>query len=441
MGSNLIVQNTDSNDSSEDSKSLTEYDWALEYINEFIDSPVWRDPVQSYIDENCIVFDGEEEMTHVQNMIYRRFNRIIEELIERYIHSIGLSTKQFLTSLTGGGKKRLTKQILEFILCYDDFIAFQNMMRTRNSELEQEALWMIQQGPTPRMPKNSVTASSTTLDARPHNNATKGGTQQDSHRWSSGNVEAEMLELAIKDSLRCDEEEDLQRAIEISMQTLNVETGIWAGERGNMIPKSARTKSKNVHSMNENLKLIRPLSLPLAVHEIPSTDSGPSEEWPSTHSSSFSYKSIRTSLEATKSNRKTFGTLSSSATKENENSAVDTSSIELNHGDIAAISEKKGPSQELTSKQDFQSKSSVDVENRKNLVKKHKNIIMRENRRKREKKRREYDKSKLISAVEFLRGPSDGGKSLSDEESEKKLVEMKKWLTNSIKSDLSSSSK
>jgi len=234
--------------------------------------------VQSYIDENCIVFDGEEEMTHVQNMIYRRFNRIIEELIERYIHSIGLSTQQFLTSLTGGGKKRLTKQILEFILCYDDFIAFKNMMHTRNSELEQEALRMIQKGLTPRISKNSVTASSTTLDARPPNNAKKGGTQHDSHRKNSGSAEAEMLELAIKASLRRDEEEDLQRAIEISMQTLNVETGIWAGERGNIIPKSARAKSKIVHSMNENLELIRPLSLPIAVQEIPSTDSGPSDE-------------------------------------------------------------------------------------------------------------------------------------------------------------------
>jgi len=238
MGSNLIVQNTDSNDSSEDSKSLTEYDWALEYINEFIDSPVWRDPVQSYIDENCIVFDGEEEMTHVQNMIYRRFNRIIEELIERYIHSIGLTTQQFLTALTGGGKKRLTKQILEFILCYDDFIAFKNMMRTRNSELEQEALTMIQQGLTSRIHKNTVTTSSTTLDVRPPNHATTGGTKHDYHRKNSGNAEGEMLELAIKNSLRRDEEEDLQRAIEISMQTLNVETGIWEGQRGDiLIPK------------------------------------------------------------------------------------------------------------------------------------------------------------------------------------------------------------
>lgn len=119
---------------------------------------------------------------------------------------------------------------------------------------------------------------------------------------------------------------------------------------------------------------------------------------------------------------------------------MDTSSSELYHHDREAFSEKKDASQELASKQDFQSKSSIDIEKRKNLVKKHKNIIMRENRRERGKKRSEYDSTKLISAVEFLRGPKDGGKSLSDEESEKKLVEMKKMLTNNIKSDLSSSS-
>jgi len=346
MGSKLIVQNTNSNDSSDDSKSLTEFDWALEYINEFIDSPVWREPVQSYIDENCIVFDGEEEMTHVQNMIYKRFNRIIEELIERYIHSIGLSTQQFLTSLTGGGKRRLTKQILEFTMCYDDFIAFKNMMRTRNLELEQQALRMMQQVQTPQMTKNSVTALSTTFDAQPPNHATKSGTQHNSHRKNSGNAESEMFEHAITDSLRRDEEEDLQRAIEISMRTLNVETGIWLGERENIIPKSARTKTNNSDSMSENLRLIRPLSQPLTAQDIPSTDSCPFDEWPSTVSSSFSSKSIRTSLEATKSNRKTFGTLSSSATKGTENSTAETSSNELNYGDRAAFRERKDTPQE-----------------------------------------------------------------------------------------------
>jgi len=145
-------------------------------------------------------------------------------------------------------------------------------------------------------------------------------------------------------------------------------------------------------------------------------------------------------LEATKSNRKISGS-SSSASKRNDNSTEETLSIELSHGDRAPFSEKKDTSQKLASKQDFQSQSAIDIEKHKILVKKHKNIIMQENRREREIKRRAYDASKLISAVEFLRGPNDGGKSPSDEESEKKLVEMKKRLTNSIKRDLGNSPK
>jgi len=165
MGSELKVQNKETADSScDDSKSLTEYDWALDYINEFIDSPVWRDPVQSFIDENCIVFDGEEEMTHVQNEIYTAFNNLLEELIVKYIHSIGLSTQQFLTSLTGGGKKRLTKQIIEFILCCDDFIVFKKMMRSRNMELEHLP---------PLVPTNTMPTLNITENDRPPNRLAK----------------------------------------------------------------------------------------------------------------------------------------------------------------------------------------------------------------------------------------------------------------------------
>jgi len=60
-------------------------------------------------------------------------------------------------------------------------------------------------------------------------------------------------------------------------------------------------------------------------------------------------------VEATKSNRKTSRTFSSSATKGNENTPTeDNLSIEVNHSDQAAFSEKKDPLPELASKQDFQ---------------------------------------------------------------------------------------
>jgi len=83
-----------------------------------------------------------------------------------------------------------------------------------------------------------------------------------------------MLELAIKNLLRQDEEEDLQRPVEISMQTLKDSTSISVGKT----PRSARAKSKHLVAMNENVKLTRFQSLPLSELLDPSTDSGPSDE-------------------------------------------------------------------------------------------------------------------------------------------------------------------
>jgi len=343
----MLGQNTESNDSSDDSKSLTEYDWALDYINEFIDSPLWHDPVQSHIDENCIEFDREEEMTNVQNEIYRRFNRLIEGLIERYIHSIGLSTQQFLNSFTGGEKKRLTKQTLEFILCYDDSIAFKKMMRSRNMELNVQALRMIQQGLTPRISTNSLTKASTTLDHRPPKNPTDSYETQvyskcPPHCRNEGNAEAEMLEHEMKDLLRQDEnagnaevemleqaiknvlqqdeeEEDLEQAKEFGIHTKKDGTRISVHKT----PRLARAESKHLVA-RKILKQNRFQSLPLTEHTNLSTDSGP-DEWSQsrTHSSSFSSNSLHTSVRANKSNRKTPRTFSSSGTKLNDNSPTE----------------------------------------------------------------------------------------------------------------------
>jgi len=138
MGSKLVVSKHGDN-SSDDSKSLTEYDWALDYINEFVDSPLWRNPVQSYIDENCFFFQGKDEIQHSQYDIHKGFTELIEKIIVKYVHSIGLTTGQFVTAISSGGKQRLSQKIIKFIMCFDDLNVFREMMYSRNVELEGKA--------------------------------------------------------------------------------------------------------------------------------------------------------------------------------------------------------------------------------------------------------------------------------------------------------------
>lgn len=141
-------------------------------------------------------------------------------------------------------------------------------------------------------------------------------------------------------------------------------------------------------------------------------------------------------LEANKPANKNSNSFSPPATEGDGNwRTLGNSNVEFNHVNIGTLSQIEDPSQKSAPKQDFQNQSSVDIEKQKDLLYKQKEIIMREKRMEREKRRREYDTSKLISAVEFLSGPNDEGGIPTDAESEKKFKEMRKSLTKSIKSD------
>lgn len=39
----------------------SEHDWLFDYIMNVFKAPTWEVPVMSFIDDNCVVFDNEEE--------------------------------------------------------------------------------------------------------------------------------------------------------------------------------------------------------------------------------------------------------------------------------------------------------------------------------------------------------------------------------------------
>lgn len=450
MGSQLNRQFKENTESScDDSKSATDYDWALDYINEFIDSPIWRNPVQSFIDENCIIFDGKEEMAHVHNDIHRAYNTLVEELIVKYIHSIGLTTQQFLTALTCDGKKRLTKQIIEFILCCDDFLVFRKMMRSRNLELEQEALRMIQKGQDlpPLVPTNTMNKLSIGSDESPANGrevTTRKHFPENNRKrrpkWKNSFLdEAVMLKLAINNSLQHAEEEDLKRALEISMQLPHMNNEIRAVDNENekdqaedlgySAPEPTLTTGIEESAMND---LIHPRSVPIGLPQTPNTEYDLEDAWPSTHSSSFS----SSSLDGSKTTKKKSHSGSSSIIRRNEElPPLGKASIGYKNEKLSAVSLKGDKSLEPTPYQDFQDELLINVENCKDSILRQKKTIIRENQIERATRVRDYDTSKLFSAVEFLNGPNSWSKTPNGDEADEKFLERRKSLKKSLKSD------
>ena len=36
-------------------------EWILDIVVEYLQSPIWKNPIMDFIDENCIIFEDEEE--------------------------------------------------------------------------------------------------------------------------------------------------------------------------------------------------------------------------------------------------------------------------------------------------------------------------------------------------------------------------------------------
>jgi len=179
MGNNAEKQDSTPKGSSQG----TDYDWALDYINEFIKSPIWSHQVQSFVDENCLVFDNEEESRHCHHDIWKEFNKLVEDVLAKYVNSLGLTLSQFIAAVDGGGKQDVVDSILKYTRCCDDFMAFKKMMLHRNVELEREALAIIYNRPSVQQELNDLS-------------------------------EEDLIELAIKRSLEQKREEDeFERAI------------------------------------------------------------------------------------------------------------------------------------------------------------------------------------------------------------------------------------
>ena len=82
-------------------------EWLFDSIVGFLKSPMWKNPIQSFIDENCIVFDNEEEnkfsytLLHQQvrfffkhNLIIIKFRDMIDGILEMHLAEMGITPEQ-----------------------------------------------------------------------------------------------------------------------------------------------------------------------------------------------------------------------------------------------------------------------------------------------------------------------------------------------------------
>eukprot|EP00743_Colponemidia_sp_Colp-15_P001413 GILK01001550.1.p1 GENE.GILK01001550.1~~GILK01001550.1.p1 ORF type:complete len:467 (-),score=130.55 GILK01001550.1:826-2181(-) len=122
---------------------MADEDWIYDYILQFLKSPSWTVPILSFIDDNCVVFDNEEENKFIYTDIHNQFKEMIDNLLDLHLSELGLSPEALVTALSKGNNQDVHAVILEQLLAAEDFLNFKKLMVRRNMELEIEALKML----------------------------------------------------------------------------------------------------------------------------------------------------------------------------------------------------------------------------------------------------------------------------------------------------------
>ena len=95
----------------------------------------------TFIDENCVIFDNDEENKLVYHDKFSKFRNLIDNLLETHLAEIGVTEIQFAEACEAGMDARPeNKNVFEKLIAVDDFLTFKKMMIKRNVELELEVV-------------------------------------------------------------------------------------------------------------------------------------------------------------------------------------------------------------------------------------------------------------------------------------------------------------
>lgn len=62
-------------------------------MRQYLTSPIWRNPLLDFIEENCIIFEDAEENKFEYTKIFQEFTGLSALLLETMIEEIGISEK------------------------------------------------------------------------------------------------------------------------------------------------------------------------------------------------------------------------------------------------------------------------------------------------------------------------------------------------------------
>jgi hypothetical protein len=122
------MDNTNNTESAQE-----DFEWILDCIVEYLQSPEWKTPILEFIDDHCLIFD-DGESSHDAADVHKAFCVLIDEKLDEFCETFGITQDIFLVACSQA-KSKIHKQIIAQILAVEDFVLFKRTMIARNHSL------------------------------------------------------------------------------------------------------------------------------------------------------------------------------------------------------------------------------------------------------------------------------------------------------------------
>ncbi|XP_051507119.1 cilia- and flagella-associated protein 36 isoform X10 [Myxocyprinus asiaticus] len=97
------------------------------------------------MDNNCSVFDDEDENKLTYTEIHQQYKQLVEQLLENHMQEVGISEQQFVHACSSSTKTKSLQAVFQPVLATDDFQMFRSLMVQKNMELQLQALHVFKE--------------------------------------------------------------------------------------------------------------------------------------------------------------------------------------------------------------------------------------------------------------------------------------------------------
>lgn len=123
-------------------------EWLSDYVLSFLKSPTWSAPIAQFVDEQCIIFEDQEENKLEYTECHNEYKELIDSRFAAHLLEIDVTSEQFEQFCQRGlsTNPSLHRVLVEQLLSADDFLIFKAMMTKRNADLYREAQRRVDAG-------------------------------------------------------------------------------------------------------------------------------------------------------------------------------------------------------------------------------------------------------------------------------------------------------